>query len=76
MDVVLHPQFATNRLDPFVGRIGHRPEIYTLGHRNSLGLALHPGTGEMWQNEMGPNGGDEIDILKPGADYGWPIGGC
>jgi glucose/arabinose dehydrogenase len=59
--------------NPFVGRIDHKPEVYTLGHRNSLGLALHPGTGEMWQHEMGPNGGDEINILKPGANYGWPI---
>jgi glucose/arabinose dehydrogenase len=59
--------------NPFVGRAGHKPEIYTLGHRNSLGLAAHPVTGEMWQSEMGPNGGDEINILKPGANYGWPI---
>jgi glucose/arabinose dehydrogenase len=59
--------------NPFVGRAGHRPEIYTLGHRSSLGLAMHPGTGEIWQNENGPNGGDEINILKPGANYGWPI---
>ena len=59
--------------NPFVGRAGHRPEIYTLGHRSSLGLAVHPGTGEIWQNENGPNGGDEINILKPGANYGWPL---
>jgi glucose/arabinose dehydrogenase len=59
--------------NPFAGRAGHKPEIYTLGHRNSLGLAVHPATGEMWQNEMGPNGGDEINILKPGANYGWPL---
>jgi glucose/arabinose dehydrogenase len=59
--------------NPFVGRPGHKPEVYTLGHRNSLGLAVHPITGEMWQNEMGPNGGDEINILRPGANYGWPI---
>jgi glucose/arabinose dehydrogenase len=59
--------------NPFVGRAGHRPEIYTMGHRNSLGLAVHPGTGEVWQNENGPNGGDEINILKPGANYGWPL---
>ena len=44
-----------------------------IGHRNALGLAAHPLTGEMWQSEMGPNGGDEINILKPGANYGWPI---
>jgi len=59
--------------NPFAGRAGHKPEIYTLGHRNSLGLAVHPATGELWQNEMGPNGGDEINILKRGANYGWPI---
>jgi aldose sugar dehydrogenase len=59
--------------NPFTGRPGHKPEVYTLGHRNSLGLAVHPVTGEMWQNEMGPNGGDEINLLKPGANYGWPI---
>jgi len=59
--------------NPFVGQAGHRPEVYTLGHRVALGLALHPGTGEMWQNENGPNGGDEINILKPGRNYGWPL---
>jgi aldose sugar dehydrogenase len=59
--------------NPFVGRAGYRPEIYTLGHRSALGLALHPGTGQMWLNENGPNGGDEINILKAGANYGWPI---
>jgi aldose sugar dehydrogenase len=58
--------------NPFVGRAGHKPEVYTLGHRSTLGLAMHPVTGEMWQNENGPNGGDEINILKPGANYGWP----
>ena len=59
--------------NPFVGKPGHRPEVYTLGHRNTLGLAMHPGTGEMWQHENGPNGGDEINILRPGANYGWPV---
>jgi glucose/arabinose dehydrogenase len=59
--------------NPFVGKPGYRPEVYTLGHRSSLGLAVHPRTGEMWLNENGPNGGDEINILKPGANYGWPI---
>ena len=44
-----------------------------MGHRSSLGLALNPRTGEMWLNENGPNGGDEINILKPGRNYGWPI---
>jgi glucose/arabinose dehydrogenase len=59
--------------NPFAGKPGAKPDVYTLGHRNSLGLALNPATGEMWQNENGPNGGDEINILKPGANYGWPL---
>jgi len=59
--------------NPFVGQAGKRPEIFTMGHRGTLGLAMHPGTGEIWQNENGPNGGDEINILKPGRNYGWPI---
>jgi glucose/arabinose dehydrogenase len=59
--------------NPFVGRADHKPEVFTLGHRNSLGLTVHPTTGDVWQNEMGPNGGDEINILKPGANYGWPL---
>jgi len=58
--------------NPFAGKAGYKPEIYTLGHRSSLGLAVHPVTGQMWLNENGPNGGDEINILKPGANYGWP----
>jgi len=59
--------------NPFVGQAGHRAEVYTMGHRSALGLAVNPATGEMWQNENGPNGGDEINILKPGRNYGWPI---
>jgi aldose sugar dehydrogenase len=59
--------------NPFNGRAGHKPEVYSFGHRNSLGLAVHPASGEMWQSEMGPNGGDKINILRPGANYGWPI---
>lgn len=59
--------------NPFASRAGYRPEIYTKGHRSSLGLAVHPATGAMWQHENGPNGGDEINILKPGANYGWPF---
>jgi glucose/arabinose dehydrogenase len=59
--------------NPFVGAVGHRPEIYTLGHRNTLGLIVHPQTGAIWQHENGPNGGDEINILSRGRNYGWPI---
>jgi aldose sugar dehydrogenase len=59
--------------NPFVDKPGAKPEVYTLGHRSALGLALNPNTGEMWLNENGPNGGDEINILKPGGNYGWPL---
>jgi glucose/arabinose dehydrogenase len=59
--------------NPFVGREGYRPEIYTLGHRSPLGLAVHPGTGQIWECEDGPNGGDEVNILVPGGNYGWPL---
>jgi glucose/arabinose dehydrogenase len=59
--------------NPFVGRAGFRPEIFTLGHRTTLGLAVHPKTGQIWQSENGPNGGDEINILVPGGNYGWPL---
>jgi aldose sugar dehydrogenase len=59
--------------NPFVGRAGYKPEIYSLGHRNTLGLIVHPVTGQLWNNENGPNGGDEINIILPGRNYGWPV---
>jgi len=59
--------------NPFVGRTGYRPEIYSMGHRNTLGLMVDPVTGALWNNENGPNGGDEINIILPGKNYGWPI---
>ncbi|HUA18797.1 MAG TPA: PQQ-dependent sugar dehydrogenase [Bryobacteraceae bacterium] len=59
--------------NPFVGRAGYRPEIYTLGHRVPLGLAINPATGAIWECENGPNGGDEVNILAPGKNYGWPV---
>jgi aldose sugar dehydrogenase len=59
--------------NPFVNRAGYRPEIYTMGHRNALGLAIQPDTGAIWECEDGPNGGDEINILAPGKNYGWPL---
>jgi aldose sugar dehydrogenase len=59
--------------NPFVGRQGYRPEIFTLGHRNTLGLIVHPVSGAIWQHENGPNGGDEINIIAAGRNYGWPI---
>ncbi len=59
--------------NPFVGRPNARPEIFTLGHRNGYGLAFNPKTHELWELEIGPLGGDEINILKPGHNYGWPL---
>lgn len=58
--------------NPFVGKPGYLPEIFTMGHRNILGLTVHPETGALWDVEMGPQGGDEINLLKPGGNYGWP----
>lgn len=59
--------------NPFAGRAGYSPELYALGIRNILGLAVHPQTGELWENENGPMGGDELNIIKPGRNYGWPV---
>jgi glucose/arabinose dehydrogenase len=59
--------------NPFVGRAGYLPEIYSLGHRNQLGLSFHPETGSLWASENGPQGGDEVNIIVPGGNYGWPI---
>jgi glucose/arabinose dehydrogenase len=59
--------------NPFIGRSGARPEVFTYGHRNGYGLAIHPETGELWQAEIGPMGGDEVNILVPGHNYGWPL---
>ena len=59
--------------NPFVGRAGYKPEIYSLGHRNVLGLFVHPETGELWENENGPLGGDEVNIIRAGKNYGWPL---
>jgi glucose/arabinose dehydrogenase len=61
------------RDNPFVGQAGYKPEIYALGIRNSLGLFVHPQTGELWEHENGPMGGDEINIIKAGRNYGWPV---
>ena len=59
--------------NPFIGKAGFSPEIYSYGHRNTLGLMVHPVTGDLWNTENGPNGGDEINIVKAGKNYGWPV---
>jgi len=58
--------------NPFVGRAEYRPEIFALGIRNALGLTVHPETGELWETENGPEGGDEVNIIRRGLNYGWP----
>jgi glucose/arabinose dehydrogenase len=59
--------------NPFVGRAGVRPEIWSLGHRNPHGLAIEPRTGLLWEHEHGPRGGDEINLIRAGRNYGWPV---
>jgi len=69
----LHDDGRVPQDNPFVGRAGARPEKFTLGHRNMQGAALNPRTGELWAHEHGPQGGDEINIIRAGVNYGWPV---
>lgn len=59
--------------NPFVGATGAAPEIWSYGHRNPQGFTIHPETGELWASEHGPLGGDEVNIIEPGRNYGWPV---
>ena len=59
--------------NPYIGRSHARPEIWSIGHRNPHGLTLHPTTGDLWSTEHGPLGGDEVNVIRKGANYGWPI---
>ena len=59
--------------NPFVGNADYQPEIYSMGHRNQIGLGFNPATGDLWATENGPQGGDEANIITPGANYGWPL---
>lgn len=59
--------------NPFVGRADFRPEIYSYGHRNLQGLTVHPETGALWETEHGPQGGDELNLIQAGKNYGWPV---
>jgi aldose sugar dehydrogenase len=69
----LHDDGRVPKDNPFVGRPGWKPEKFTLGNRNMQGAALHPQTGVLWTHEHGPQGGDEINLMRPGANYGWPV---
>jgi len=69
----LHDDGRVPQDNPLAGQSGALPEIYSYGHRNAQGMALHPETGRVWQNEHGPRGGDEINVVQPGRNYGWPV---
>jgi glucose/arabinose dehydrogenase len=71
--VRLHDDGRVPTDNPFVSRAGARPEIWSYGHRNVQGLAIHPETGELWADEHGPQGGDELNRIEPGKNYGWPV---
>lgn len=69
----LHDDGRVPNDNPFVQRAGALPEKWTLGHRNMQGAAINPQTGELWTHEHGPQGGDEVNVIRPGLNYGWPV---
>jgi glucose/arabinose dehydrogenase len=69
----LHDDGRVPADNPFAGKPGWKPEKYTLGNRNMQGAALHPQSGRLWTHEHGPQGGDEVNVIRPGANYGWPV---
>ena len=71
--VRITPDGAAPRDNPFIGRDGAKPEIWSYGHRNPQSLAIHPATGKLWEIEHGPRGGDEVNIPEKGKNYGWPV---
>jgi glucose/arabinose dehydrogenase len=73
--VRLHDDGRVPQDNPFVNQAGARPEIWSYGHRNVQGLAIHPETGDVWADEHGPQGGDELNLIQRGLNYGWPVVG-
>jgi glucose/arabinose dehydrogenase len=69
----IHDDGQVPKDNPFAGKPGWKPEKYTLGNRNQQGAALHPATGILWTHEHGPQGGDEVNVIRPGVNYGWPV---
>ncbi len=69
----LHDDGRVPADNPYVGKPGWKPEKYTLGNRNMQGAALHPQTGLLWTHEHGPQGGDEVNVIRAGVNYGWPV---
>jgi glucose/arabinose dehydrogenase len=67
------PDGSVPKDNPFVGKQGAKPEIWSYGHRNPQGLAFNPANGQLWEQEHGPRGGDEINIVAKGKNYGWPV---
>jgi len=68
----INPDGSVPEDNPFLDRDGYMPELFTIGNRNAQGMAIHPETGRIWQHEHGPRGGDELNIIEAGANYGWP----
>ena len=73
--VRLHDDGRVPGDNPFVGQHGVLPAIWSYGHRNPQWLLVHPETGDLWANEHGPQGGDELNLIRPGRNYGWPVVG-
>ena len=71
--VRINPDGSVPEDNPFIGQKDAQPEIWSYGHRNVQGAAIHPKTGKLWETEFGPRGGDELNIPAPGANYGWPV---
>lgn len=71
--VRLHDDGRVPADNPFVNQAGYAPEIFSYGHRNAQGIALNPFNGQVWTHEHGPRGGDEVNIIRKGANYGWPV---
>jgi aldose sugar dehydrogenase len=71
--VRIRPDGSVPADNPFAGRPGAKPEIWSYGHRNSQGMTLHAATGKLWEEEHGPRGGDEVNIIEKGKNYGWPL---
>ena len=71
--VRINPDGSVPQDNPFVGKDGYRTDLYTKGNRNPLGGAIHPASKKLWINEMGPKGGDELNVIEPGKNYGWPL---
>lgn len=69
----INPDGTVPQDNPFIGDATVRDEIFTIGNRNSQGMIVHPETGDIWQSEHGPRGGDELNLIQPGRNYGWPV---